>query len=33
MGKKSWSSIENLAEMQKMAIDALDMINNSFLSN
>lgn len=32
MGKKSWSSIENLAEMQKMAIDALDMIN-SFLSN
>lgn len=32
MEKKSWSSIENLAEMQKMAIEALDMINN-FLSN
>lgn len=32
MGKKSWSSIENLGEMQKMAIEALDMTNN-FLSN
>ena len=32
MEKKSWSNIENLAEMQKMAIEALDMINN-FLSN
>ena len=32
MGKKSWSSIENLAEMQKTAIDAFDMTNN-FLSN
>lgn len=32
MEKKSWSSIENLSEMQKMAIEALDMTNN-FLNN